>query len=88
MLRLISRLIRSATRRIDVDAERTPAEGHVGDHPKPFSPATGMSGFRVQAAEARTSAEVSFDPECVKTTLNDMSCNLAGGFDDALCRWR
>jgi hypothetical protein len=29
---------------------------------KPFSPATAMSGFEVEAAETRTSAKVSFCP--------------------------
>ena len=30
-----------------------------------------------------------FDPACVKTAFNDMILlRFAGGFDDALCRWR
>jgi hypothetical protein len=29
------------------------------------------------------------DPACVKTAFNDMILlRVAGGFDDALCRWR
>jgi hypothetical protein len=30
-----------------------------------------------------------YDPACVKTAFNDMILlRFAGGFDDALCRWR
>jgi hypothetical protein len=42
---------------------------------------------KAEGAERRRTA--AFDPACVKTAFNDMILlRLAGGFDDALCRWR
>jgi hypothetical protein len=62
--------VRDADRALFAALAEPFALGPAGDNPfcnpsrevKPFSPATAMSGFGVEAAEVRTSAEVHFDP--------------------------